>query len=147
LGHVAVQIAKALGAEVIATTSPEKRDFVRALGPDQVIDYRESDFTKVTRDIDVVLELMGKDYGDRSLEILRPGGLLVTAVQRRERELAARVEAAGRRFAGISVEPDHVGLEALASLADQGRLKVHVTHTFALERVAEAHGLLETGRP
>jgi NADPH:quinone reductase-like Zn-dependent oxidoreductase len=78
--------------------------------------------------------------------VLRPGGLLVTAVQRRDRELAARVEAAGRRFAGISVEPDHVGLEALARLADQGRLKVHVSHAFALERVAEAHRLLETGR-
>jgi NADPH:quinone reductase-like Zn-dependent oxidoreductase len=67
VGHVAVQIAKALGAEVIATTSAEKRDFVRALGADQVIDYWESDFTKVARDIDVVLELIGKDYGDRSL--------------------------------------------------------------------------------
>ena len=146
VGHVAVQIAKALGAEVIATASAAKREFVRGLGADQVIDYQESDFTKVARDIDVVLELIGKDYGDRSIEVLRPGGLLVTAVQRRDLALAARVEAAGRRFAGIAVEPDHVGLEALARLADQGKLKVYVSHTFPLERVAEAHTLLETGQ-
>lgn len=146
VGHVAVQIAKALGAEVIATASAGKREFVRALGADQVIDYRESDFAKVAREIDVVLDLIGKDYGDRSIDVLRPGGLLVTAVARRDHALAARVEAAGRRFAGISVEPDHVGLEALARLADAGKLKVHVSHTFPLERVAEAHKLLETGQ-
>ena len=111
VGHVAVQIAKALGAEVIATASAAKRDFVRALGADQVIDYQESDFTKVARNIDVVLELIGKDYGDRSIEVLRPGGLLVTAVQRRDLGLGpgSRRRAAG--LSGSAVEPDHVGLK------------------------------------
>jgi NADPH:quinone reductase-like Zn-dependent oxidoreductase len=47
---------------------------------------------------------------------------------------------------GIAVEPDHVGLEALARLADEGKLRVHVSHTFPLERAAEAHALLETGQ-
>jgi NADPH:quinone reductase-like Zn-dependent oxidoreductase len=145
VGHVAVQIAKALGAEVFATASARKVDFVRSLGADEVIDYQATDFTKRVRDVDVVLELVGKDYGVRSIEVLRPGGLLVTAVQRMDRALAARVEEAGRRFAGITVEPDHVGLEALARLADDGKLKVHVSHTLPLERAADAHVLLGTG--
>jgi NADPH:quinone reductase-like Zn-dependent oxidoreductase len=146
VGHLAVQIAKALGAEVIATASAAKLDFVRALGADEAIDYQKVDFTSRVRDVDVVFELVGKDYGVRSIDVLRPGGLLVTAVQRTDRTLAAQVEGAGRRFAGIAVEPDHVGLEALARLADQGKLRVHVSHTFPLERAAEAHALLETGQ-
>jgi len=145
VGHIAVQIAKALGAEVFATASARKVDFVRSLGADEVIDYQATDFTKRVKDVDVVLELVGQDYGVRSLEVLRPGGLLVTAVQRMDRALAARVEAAGRRFAGITVEPDHVGLEALARLVDDGKLKVHVSHTLPLERAADAHVLLGTG--
>jgi len=74
-----------------------------------------TDFTKATGDIDVVFELVGGDYGTRSIEVLRPGGLLLTAVERTNAALAARVEAAGRRFAGVTVEPDHVVLEKLAS--------------------------------
>jgi NADPH:quinone reductase-like Zn-dependent oxidoreductase len=145
VGHIAVQIAKTLGAQVIATASARKADFVRALGADEVIDYQQVDFTKRVRDVDVVLELVGNDYGARSIDVLRPGGLLVTAVQRTDHVLAARVEGAGRRFAGIAVEPDHVGLEALAQLVDEGKLKVHVSHTFPLERAADAHALLEKG--
>jgi hypothetical protein len=55
-------------------------------------------------------------------------GLLVTAVERTNAALAAKVEAAGRRFAGVAVEPDYVALEALARLVDEGRLRPHVEH-------------------
>lgn len=145
VGHIAVQIAKDRGAFVIGTASSGKHDFVRSLGADEVIDYRTVDFTEVVRDVDVVLEVVGGDYATRSIEVLRPGGLLVTAVERTNTELATRTRAAGRRFAGITVEPDGAGLQRLAELVDAGRLRVHVEHSFPLEDAAKAHALFDTG--
>jgi NADPH:quinone reductase-like Zn-dependent oxidoreductase len=142
VGHLAVQIAKARGAYVVATASARKHDFVRQLGADQIIDYQAVDFTKATGDLDVVLELVGRDYGRRSIEVLRPGGLLVTAVERLNEGLKREVEAAGRRFMGITVEPDGRGLEALAGLVDDGKLNVHVERTFPLAEAARAHAAL-----
>jgi len=147
VGHIAVQLAKSLGAYVIGTASSGKHGFVTDLGADEVIDYRSVDFTEVVRDVDVVLELVGGDYGTRSIDVLRPGGLLVTAVERTNAELAARTAAAGRRFAGVTVEPDGAGLEHLAQLVDSGRLRVHVEHAVPLEEAAKAHALLDQGVP
>ena len=145
VGHLAVQIAKARGAYVITTASAAKRDFVQGLGADEVIDYRAQDFEKEVSDVDVVLELIGGDYADRSLTTLRPGGLLVTAIARSDAALAERTRAAGMRFAGVSVEPDYVGLEAMAALVAEGRLRPHVGHAFPLEQAAAAHELSEHG--
>lgn len=142
VGHVAVQIAKAKGAYVVATASAEKHDFVRSIGADELIDYRNVDFTEYARDIDIVLETVGGDYGQRSLRTLRPDGILVTIVDRLNQHLAAKAKEAGRRFAGISVEPDHHGLEELASLVEAGKLTVHVERVFPLAEAAEAHRFL-----
>lgn len=147
VGHLAVQIAKAMGAHVIGTASPGKHDFVRGLGADEVIDYRGIDFETVVKDADVVLETVGGGYGERSIATLRPGGLLVTIVDRLNRELAQKTSEAGRRFAGLTVEPDHGGLEALAALTEAGKLRVHVEKAFPLEQAADAHRFLVEAKP
>ncbi|MFD8459454.1 NADP-dependent oxidoreductase [Streptomyces antimycoticus] len=145
VGHVAIQIAKALGAHVIATASGSKREFVEGLGADEVIDYTAVDFTEAARDIDLVLDTIGGDTVERSLGVLRPGGHLVTAVAEEDTELVAKYEAAGMRFSGIAVDPDPVALRGLVDLVEQGRLRVHVQETFPFERVADAHRLLDGG--
>jgi NADPH:quinone reductase-like Zn-dependent oxidoreductase len=71
--------------------------------------------------------------------------LLVTIVGRRDVDLAARTRTAGRRFAGLSVEPDYPALEALAGLAESGKLRVHLQATLGLAEAAKAHELLESG--
>lgn len=144
VGHLAVQIAKARGAHVIALASAGRHDFVRGLGADEVIDYQNTDFTEVVSDVDVVFD--SNADGERSLAVLKPGGVLVTIMEHWNGELAAKVEAAGRRFAGVSVEPDYVALEALAALADAGKLRPHVEATFPFEDVARAHEVLEAGQ-
>ncbi|MFI7438840.1 NADP-dependent oxidoreductase [Nonomuraea indica] len=144
VGHLAVQIAKARGAYVIALASAGKHEFVRSLGADEVIDYQAVDFTEAVRDVDVVLD--SNAQGDRSLAVLRPGGVLVSIMEHWNAELAGRVEAAGRRFAGVSVEPDYVALEAMAELVDAGRLRPHVEQTFPLEEAGKAHEVLEAGQ-
>ena len=145
VGHVAIQIAKALGAYVIATSSGSKRKFVEGLGADEVIDYTAVDFTEAVRDIDVVLDTIGGDAVRRSLRVLRSGGHLVTATSEEDSELTAAYEAAGMRFSGIAVDPDPVALRGLIELVEQGRLRVHVQETFPFERVADAHRLLDSG--
>ena len=141
-GHVAVQIAKARGAHVIATASEGKHRLVRELGADEVIDYRTVDFTTVVSDVDVVLDVVGQGLGERSVGVLRTGGILVTAVDHRSETLPGLLEAAGKRFAGISVEPDATALEQLNGLIVAGRLRAHVEQTFPLEDVAKAHHAL-----
>lgn len=145
VGHVAVQIAKALGAYVIATAGGSKREFVEGFGADEVIDYTAVDFTEAVRDIDIVLDTIGGDTVERSLAVLRPGGHLVTAVAEDDPELAAKYRAAGLRFSGIAVDPDPVALRGLVDLVEQGRLRVHVQETFPFDRVADAHRLLDAG--
>jgi NADPH:quinone reductase-like Zn-dependent oxidoreductase len=145
VGHVAIQIAKALGAHVIATASASKRKFVEGFGADEVIDYAAVDFTKAVSDIDLVLDTIGGDTALRSLEVLRPGGHLVTAVAEEDSQLAAAYEAAGKRFSGIAVDPDPVALRGLVDLVEQGKLRVHVQETFPFERVVDAHRLLDGG--
>ncbi|MFH9425277.1 NADP-dependent oxidoreductase [Streptomyces sp. NPDC017529] len=145
VGHVAIQIAKALGAQVIATAGGSKREFVEGCGADEVIDYTAVDFTEAVRDVDVVLDTIGGDTAERSLAVLRPGGHLVTAVAEDDPALIATYEAAGLRFSGIAVDPDPVALRGLAALVEQGRLRVHVQETFPFERIADAHRLLDAG--
>ncbi|MGY3061553.1 NADPH:quinone reductase-like Zn-dependent oxidoreductase [Streptomyces sp. TE3672] len=143
VGHFAVQIAKAHGAHVIAMASPARHDFVRGLGANEVIDYRTTDFTEAVKDADVVFDSTAQ--GDLSLGVLSPGGVLISIVEHADPELAVRVEAAGRRFAGISVEPDYAALEAIADLVDAGLIRPHVEETFPLEEAGKAHELVASG--
>jgi NADPH:quinone reductase-like Zn-dependent oxidoreductase len=71
--------------------------------------------------VDVVLESIGGDYAERSLKTLRPGGHLITIVERTNETLARRTRQAGFRFSGVTVEPDHQGLEELGRLVEAGR--------------------------
>ena len=145
VGHIAIQIAKALGAYVITTASASKHDYVRSIGADEVIDYRSTDFSATLRDVDLVFEVTGGDAAERSMRVLRPGGLLVTAVDRTNLALAQKFEAAGLRFSGVAVEPDYVALERLAGLVDAGQLQPHVHRVFPLREAGLAHELVASG--
>lgn len=144
VGHLAVQIAKARGAHVIALASPGKHAFVKELGADEVIDYQTIDFTTEVGELDVVFD--SNAQGERSLAVLKPGGVLVSIMEHFNAELAAKVAAEGRRFAGVSVEPDYAALESIAELVDAGRLRPHVERTFPLEEAGRAHEVLEAGQ-
>ncbi|MFF3314024.1 NADP-dependent oxidoreductase [Streptomyces sp. NPDC003035] len=146
VGHLAVQIAKARGAYVIGTASAPKHDFVRSLGADEVIDYRTTDFRDVAHDIDVVLDVMSGETRARSLEVLRPGGILVSLLPPTDPDEARKAEARGVRVATLLVEADHAGMTAIAGLVGTGALRAHVEATFPLTEAAKAHALGETER-
>lgn len=146
LGHVAVQIAKARGAYVIGTARAEKHSFLADLGADEAIDYTREAVVERARDVDVVLDLVGGETGLGALPALRDGGVFI-AVPSASGLDALRELARGRvRVTSILVEPDRLGMEAIADLATEGTLRPHVSQTFPLEQAARAHELGETGR-
>ncbi|MEV0323481.1 NADP-dependent oxidoreductase [Streptomyces sp. NPDC050658] len=144
VGHLAVQIAKSRGAYVIGTASAAKHDFVRSLGADEVIDYRAADFRDAVRDVDMVLDPLSGDTRARSLDVLRPGGVLVSLLPGTDPEEAERAAARGVRVETLLVEADHAGMNAIAELATAGALRAHVEATFPLAEAAKAHALGET---
>ncbi|WP_304452575.1 NADP-dependent oxidoreductase [Nocardiopsis sp. YSL2] len=146
VGHLAVQIAKARGAHVIGTASAGKHDFLRELGADQVVDYRNEDFTEAVEDVDVVLDPLSGETRTRSLDVLKPGGVLVSLLPGQDPDEAERAARLGVRVETLLVEADHAGMAAIAALADEGRLRAHVQATFPLAEAAKAHALGETER-
>ena len=142
IGHLAVQIAKARGAHVTALASDADLDFVRSLGADEAIDYT-TDFTATVRDQDVVLDVVGGDYPARALDVLKPGGMLVST---QPPSVAAVADAAAQRdirVAGVIVEADEVGMAALADLAARGQLVPTIAATFPLEEARAASAMAD----
>lgn len=78
VGTFAIQLAKHLGATVATTTSTENVELVKSLGADVVVDYKKEDFAKVLSGYDVVLNSLGKDTLEKSIDVLKPGGKLVS---------------------------------------------------------------------
>ncbi|MGP2437814.1 NADP-dependent oxidoreductase [Streptomyces sp. JW3] len=146
VGHVAVQIAKARGAHVIGTASAAKHDFLRSIGVDEPLDYRETDFAAAVKDVDVVLDTIGGDTLTRSLGVLRPGGIVVSILPVGPDELYREAERLGVRAARMLVDADRGGMREIAALAESGSLRAAVERTFPLAAAAEAHALGERGR-
>ncbi|AMW14691.1 NADPH:quinone reductase [Streptomyces qaidamensis] len=146
VGHVAVQIAKARGAYVIGTASAGKHEFLRGIGVDETIDYRETDFTEAVKDADVVLDTIGGDNALRSLRVLRPGGVLVSILPGGSDDLYEEAGRLGVRALRMLVDADRSGMEAIAELVEAEKLRATIAGTFPLSEAAEAHALGDTGR-
>jgi len=147
VGHFGVQIAKARGAYVMGTARAAKHEFLRELGVDEPIDYTTTPWEQVLSDLDIVLDPIGtEDYGTRSLQTLREGGLLIVVPSDAPDTVASAAREQSKRAEGVQVEPDYGALESLAALADEGKLSVTIDETFPLAQAAEAHQRLEEGR-
>ena len=146
VGHVAVQIAKARGAHVIGTASAGKHDFLREIGVDEAIDYRETDFTEAVKDVDVVLDTIGGDTSTNSLRVLRPGGIVVSILPVGPKDFDEEAERLGVRALRMLVDASHSGLKAITELVEAGKLRPAIAGTFPLADAAEAHRLGDTGR-
>lgn len=145
VGHLAIQIAKARGAEVWGTASAKKHDLLRELGCDHPIDYRTEDFTKVATEMDSVIDFIGGvEHSTRSLESLKQGGKLIV-IPSPEMPSEEALKAKDVWASWLLVEPDHKGLEGLAQLLQEGKLKVLIADSKPLSEVAALHELSESG--
>lgn len=148
VGHLAVQIAKARGAQVIGTARAEKHELLRELGVDEPIDYREGPLEELVSELDVVIETVSQDDEGllSALSALRSGGRLVVIAGDLTGRVRAEAEATGKEALEMLVEPDRAGLESLASLADADGLRLHVEASFRLDDAPDAHRRQESGR-
>jgi NADPH:quinone reductase-like Zn-dependent oxidoreductase len=134
VGSMAVQIAKYLGAEVIATASAGNHAYLKQLGADHVIDYTAQAFEERASEVDVVLDLVGGDTQNRSFRVLKRGGLLVSPVSAPSMTLANDYGVTPINFATRS---DGAQLALIAELFDRGHLSVDV-EVFALSEAQRA---------
>jgi len=146
VGHLAVQIAKALGAYVIGTSSAAKHDLLTDLGVDEAVDYRSQKFEDVVEPVDVVYDLIGGDVAERSLDVLHPDGIQISLPSVAAAAAVEAAKARGLHAVGMMAEPDGDGLEELAALVEGGRLRVVVDRTFPLVEAGDAHRYGEQGR-
>lgn len=146
IGHLAVQIAKSLGAAVVGTASAAKHEFLTSLGADRVVDYGAADFTRLLGGLDVAVNNQPGEYASRTASVLRDGGRMVELNIGNHDRRHPEAEARGVTTRFMLVEPDLAGLRGLSRLAEAGRLRVHVDRTLPLERAAEAHALVSERR-
>ena len=145
VGHYAVQFAKHFGAEIWATASGPKEDFVRELGAHHFIDYKQQKFEDVAQGMDVVLDLIGGDYIDRSLKSLKKRGVLISIPSATNAEVEEKAERAGCKGVRFSLKNDKKDMQAIAQLLKSGEVKPYISKTFALEDMRKAHLELEQG--
>jgi len=142
VGHFAVQLAKWKGAYVFATASTKNQDLLRELGVDEPIDYTQQRFEDIARKIDIVLDPIGGDTQERSWQVLKKGGALLSIVQPPSVEKAIEL---GVRAAFVASHPNGAQLTAIAEVIDSGNLKVVVNRILPLAEVRRAHELSQTG--
>src|SRR6266516_3631694 len=142
VGTFAIQIAKARGAKVIATASTANQDFLKQLGADLAIDYTKTRFEDVAKNVDVVMDSVGKDTLARSYGVVKKGGFIVTLVARIDQ---AELDKHGIRGASLGVEPDSNELTEIGKLIDEKKIKMIVSQAFPLSEAIKAQEQIATG--
>jgi NADPH:quinone reductase-like Zn-dependent oxidoreductase len=143
VGHLAVQFAKVRGASVIATAGRRDLAWVRSLGADRVIDYKNECFENEVGNIDLVFDLIAGETQDRSWQVLKEnGGRLVSTLSQPSSTEARRHRARGIRMV---VKSNPAQLAEIARLIVAKKVRVKIARTFPLAQVRRAHVLLEQG--
>jgi len=135
VGNFAVQIAKARGARVIATASTANQDLLKQLGADVAVDYTKTKFEDVARDVDAVLDPVGKETLARSYGVVKRGGIVMSLVALPDR---VKLKKHAIHGAAISVHPDTGDLAEIAVLIDAGKIKPIVTQVLPLSEAITA---------
>jgi NADPH:quinone reductase-like Zn-dependent oxidoreductase len=143
VGAYAVQLAKQAGLHVVATASSADLDYVRALGADTVMDYKKERFEESLNGVDVVLDTVGGETQERSLRVLKPGGILVSVVSPVPEAAQKRY---GVRAAYFYVDVTTTRLNKITELFDRGKLATNVGTVLPLEQARTAHEMLR-GEP
>ena len=142
VGQVFVQVAKILGAYVIGTASGEGISLLKSLGADETIDYKQEDFTQMVKDVDIGIDLVGGETQDKSFEVLKKGGLLLSAFAPPSQELASKHGVSARFVEGL---PTLQQLEFGTDLIEHGKVIPRIVKVMKLEEAAAAQQLVEAG--
>ncbi len=136
VGVFAVQLARWRGARVMVTASARNRLLLNELGADEVIDYTTTRFEKVIQGVDLVFDTVGGDTLQRSWQVIRPGGMLVSIVNPSP---AAEAQGDKVRFAYFVVEPNRDELIQIGALIDAGQLQPIIDTVIPLAQARQAY--------
>ncbi|GHA08686.1 NADP-dependent oxidoreductase [Oceanisphaera arctica] len=145
VGHLAVQLAKGLGATVVALGSPGNHDFLHDLGADEVIDYRDEAALTAMAPVDLFFDLVGGTSGCSLLSHVKSGGRVVTVPTITADEVIAAAQPLGLTATGMLKHQDNQQLALLVKAVAERRLRVEVSHVYPLAEGAAAHRQIETG--
>jgi NADPH:quinone reductase-like Zn-dependent oxidoreductase len=141
VGTFAVQFAKWKGAYVIGTASSKNIEFLKSIGCDEVIDYRNQRFEDVVSGVDVVLDTIGGDTLERSWGVLKPGGFLVTTVASIPEGVPQKY---GVRAKTLMTQANGKELAQIAAIIDEQKIKPIVTTVLPLTDAQKAHEMSES---
>ncbi|RUT72440.1 NADP-dependent oxidoreductase [Flavobacterium cupreum] len=146
VGHFAVQIAKHFGAYVIGTSSAANKDFVLSVGADEHIDYKTQTLSESVENVDFVLECLDNQSILNSLQVIRPGGSLISILTNISPEVQVQADAMSIQTAYTSVTSNGADMKHIAELLSSGAIKSHISKEFSFDQMAEAHNQIESGR-
>ncbi len=143
VGSMAIQIANSIGAYVATTASDKNDELVKSLGANQVINYREEEFSELLEDFDAVLDTMGGEVLDKSFKVLKKGGKLISIAGQPSAEKAEEHEVTASDY---WLEPNGEQLQQLANLYVSGEFKPSIGHVFDFteQGLKDAHELSES---
>ncbi len=145
VGSAAVQIAKAAGAKVIGTASPNNHEFLKSLGVDQVIDYRTQRFEDVVKKVDVVINTVDAQTATRSVAVLREGGTVVSVAGAADLATCAAAKVICTRPNRETGASNAEVIARVMELADAGKFKVSVEEAFPMADTAKAWAKSKSG--
>ena len=139
VGAYAVQLAKLSDLHVVATAASADLDYVRGLGAERVLDYETEPLEESLNGVDIVLDTVGGETQERSLRVLKPGGILVSVVSPVPEAAQKRY---GIRAAYFYVDVTTARLNEISRLFDSGKLATNVGSVLPLEQARTAHEML-----
>jgi len=149
IGTMAIQIARARGAEVTAVDCTQKLDMLRSIGADKVIDFTKEDFTKSGETYDVIFDVVGKSPVSRSIRSLNKHGTLLLAnhglVVPKFQGLWTSITS-GKKVINTMAGEKKEDLVYLRQLIESGKIRAVIDRRYPLERTAEAHEYVDTGQ-
>lgn len=137
----AIQLAKHIGADVITTASAKNHPYIESLGADQIIDYRNQDFTHIGRVCDAVFETVGGETALQSFKVLKKGGRAAFIASGKQPPKAPSVDYTSIR---PQVGRSRAHLEKIAALVDQAIVKLPEITQFSLSEVVKAHEISQS---
>lgn len=143
IGHVAIQLAKAIGAYVATTVSTEDIEFAKSLGADEVINYKQEKFEEKLKDFDAVFDTVGGETDEKSFQVLKKSGILVSMVGTNEE----KAEEMGITAISQWTKTTTQHLNRLAQLVDEGKIRVNIDKQFNLDQAKEAFEYQEQVHP
>jgi NADPH:quinone reductase-like Zn-dependent oxidoreductase len=144
VGAYLVQLAQLSGLHVVATAASADLDYVKGLGAERAVDYKKERFEESLNGVDVVLDTVGEDTQQRSLRVLKPGGILVSVVSPVPETLQKRYGVRGGAY--FYVDVTSARLNKISELFDRGKLTTNVGTVLPLEQARTAHEMLG-GKP